>query len=235
MPIDSEKNYYGVLGVLSNAEDIVIRAAYRALAQRYHPDRFEGSNETDSCRMAEINEAYSILSDPIKRKEYDIMRRAKSGAEEDYYDDTDQDESINGLDSFEADWIVACSVYPDLNQIVSAQKKISSRLAKTYRIYMLESKLFVKRKEIATGMEDHFLSDYFGDNQKIKAFAKELISQGRRNAALALNKLIKIVGDNDPDALLFKIKHDYLVVCSNCGSELAKGEINLCYPCSKKS
>ena len=39
------KDYYAILGVTPQAEDVVIKAAYRALAQRYHPDRFVGSPE----------------------------------------------------------------------------------------------------------------------------------------------------------------------------------------------
>ena len=63
-----DKDYYRILGVLDDAEDIIIRAAYKALAQRYHPDKWLGSPEEANRRMAEINEAYSVLSDPIKRK-----------------------------------------------------------------------------------------------------------------------------------------------------------------------
>lgn len=59
--MDSTKDYYAVLGVLPNAEDVVVRAAYRALAQRYHPDRFTGSENEANRRMSEINEAYQVL------------------------------------------------------------------------------------------------------------------------------------------------------------------------------
>ena len=45
MPTNPEKDYYAILGVMPDAQDIVIKAAYRALAQRYHPDRFGGSRE----------------------------------------------------------------------------------------------------------------------------------------------------------------------------------------------
>ena len=203
------KDYYRTLGVLDDAEDIVIRAAYRALSQRYHPDKCAGNKEEANLRMTEINEAYGILSDPIKRKEYDSLRRNEAGAENDYYDDTTQEFDSNS-DSFEADWQVACGVYPELNQIVSGLKKVSFRLANTYRIYMLESKSFLKRKEVSEKMEDAFLSGYFGNKPKIKLFAKNLIYQGRRNAALALNKLIKIIGDSDPDRLILRIQDDYL-------------------------
>ena len=63
--MDSNKDYYAVLGVLPTAEDAVIRAAYKALAQRYHPDR--NDSESAKERMQEINEAYSILSDSKTR------------------------------------------------------------------------------------------------------------------------------------------------------------------------
>lgn len=72
--MNSQKNYYAILGVLSTAEDVVIQGAYRALAQRYHPDRYGGSQEEANARMSEINEAYRILSDVALRAEYDRTR-----------------------------------------------------------------------------------------------------------------------------------------------------------------
>lgn len=71
---DSGKDYYALLGVLPLAEDVVVKGAYRALAQRYHPDRFNGSPEEATNRMIEINEAYQILCDPHLRKAYDEAR-----------------------------------------------------------------------------------------------------------------------------------------------------------------
>lgn len=63
-----KKDHYQILGVLDDAQDIVIRAAYKALAQRYHPDKWKGDVNEANSRMAQINEAYGVLSDPIKRK-----------------------------------------------------------------------------------------------------------------------------------------------------------------------
>ena len=56
------KDYYRILGVLDDAEDIIIRAAYKALAQRYHPDKWRGDSTEANKRMSDINEAYAILS-----------------------------------------------------------------------------------------------------------------------------------------------------------------------------
>ena len=62
-------DYYGVLGVSPTSEDVVIRAAYRALMRRYHPDADPASDA--SQRAQAINAAYSVLSDPEKRARYD--------------------------------------------------------------------------------------------------------------------------------------------------------------------
>ena len=52
-------------GVHPSAEDVVIRAAYKALAQRYHPDRFAGSKDEAHRRMSELSIAYEVLADPV--------------------------------------------------------------------------------------------------------------------------------------------------------------------------
>lgn len=78
--MDASKDYYAVLGVLTTAEDVVIRAAYRALAQRFHPDRQKDMPGEATVRMADINEAYRILSDPALREQYDAARRHSGAA-----------------------------------------------------------------------------------------------------------------------------------------------------------
>ncbi len=69
--MDNADDYYAVLGVSRGAEDVVIRAAYKALAQRYHPDKAPGSE----TRMQAINTAYGVLSDPVQRAQYDAQQR----------------------------------------------------------------------------------------------------------------------------------------------------------------
>ena len=50
--------YYQILGVAADAEDIVIKAAYRSLSQKYHPDRWQGDPKVAQERMSMINRAY---------------------------------------------------------------------------------------------------------------------------------------------------------------------------------
>lgn len=65
----SQKNYYQLLQVSPNATAQEIKAAYRKLAFQYHPDRHKG-NIVNEAVFKEINEAYSVLSNPEKRKFY---------------------------------------------------------------------------------------------------------------------------------------------------------------------
>ena len=62
-------DYYSVLGVSPSSEDVVIRAAYRALMRRYHPDADSSDDATERARL--INAAYAVLSDPEQRRRYD--------------------------------------------------------------------------------------------------------------------------------------------------------------------
>lgn len=68
------KDYYHVLGVSPSANSAEIKKAYRRLAKQYHPDARPGDASTAE-RFKEINEAYSVLSDAEKRKQYDLMRK----------------------------------------------------------------------------------------------------------------------------------------------------------------
>ena len=63
------KNYYDVLGVSKTATQDEIKKVYRELCKKYHPDKHGG----DDTKIKEINEAYSVIGDEQKRKEYDAQ------------------------------------------------------------------------------------------------------------------------------------------------------------------
>src|SRR5688572_14583623 len=68
------KDFYKVLGVPEKASADEIKKAYRKLAKTHHPDANKGDAKAAE-RFKEIGEAYSVLSDPEKRKQYDEMKR----------------------------------------------------------------------------------------------------------------------------------------------------------------
>jgi curved DNA-binding protein CbpA len=75
--MQSEQDHYRVLSIAPDASDEEIKEAYRKLALQYHPDRNPASQDA-SQKMKEINAAYAVLSDPLKRVEYDIPRGYRS-------------------------------------------------------------------------------------------------------------------------------------------------------------
>ncbi len=160
------KDYYAILGVVSAAVGIVIKAAYKALAQRYHPDRNPGSSEA-AAKMAEINEAYNILSDIVQRKAYDNTRGGKEGNFGEWVHEEEADQASNSFDPLEKDWVIAVGYYPDLVGINNRLSKISNMLAFSYRAGLLDIKAFEKRKELAEVLEQRFLQSYFGSNQRL--------------------------------------------------------------------
>src|SRR5437016_6338171 len=66
----ADKDYYSILGISRTASEKEIKAAYRKLARKYHPDVNPGDKQAEA-RFKEINNAHDILSDPDKRKKYD--------------------------------------------------------------------------------------------------------------------------------------------------------------------
>ena len=66
------KDYYSTLGVAKTATEKEIKAAYRKLARKLHPDVNPGDKASES-KFKEINEAYEVLGDPEKRKKYDEL------------------------------------------------------------------------------------------------------------------------------------------------------------------
>src|SRR6202451_1647819 len=73
-----EKDYYKSLGVAKTAKQAEIKTAYRKLARKYHPDSNQGDAKAEE-RFKEISEAYSVLSDEKRRKEYDEARSLFGG------------------------------------------------------------------------------------------------------------------------------------------------------------
>lgn len=99
-------DYYKTLGVPTNADPKTIKEAYRKLALKYHPDR-NANNPEAVERMKIVNEAYAVLSNPAKRREYDGLRGRfgdsayqrfwRNHTEQDIYRDSDIDQIFEDL------------------------------------------------------------------------------------------------------------------------------------------
>ncbi len=74
-----DKDFYKILGVAKDASDADIKKAYRKLARQHHPDTNAGNNASEK-KFKDISEAYSVLSDPEERQQYDAIRAMGGGA-----------------------------------------------------------------------------------------------------------------------------------------------------------
>ena len=64
-------NYYEILNISQKATNKEIKNSYKSLVKKYHPDLYKGDKNFAENKIKEINEAYEVLSDTSKRKEYD--------------------------------------------------------------------------------------------------------------------------------------------------------------------
>lgn len=72
---EQKRDYYEVLGIDKSADDATIKKAYRVLAKKYHPDMNPGDAEAEK-KFKEASEAYAVLSDPDKKRQYDQFGHA---------------------------------------------------------------------------------------------------------------------------------------------------------------
>lgn len=218
-----KKSLYTTLGVLPTAEDVVIRAAYKALAQRYHPDKYQGRAGVSEALMKEINFAYQVLSDPEKRREYDAEQGINNEANDPDETDEPYDDSNNDASSrLEDDWQVACSIHADLEPTYRRLRKVNSKLAETFKSLLFVSKSYELRHQIAEQLEEEFLFKYFGSNASIVRLAKELIYAGNEKASLALNNYVKVMGDTQPYLVINKVREEFDIDSSKRRSGLSE-------------
>ena len=204
--MNTAKDYYAILGVLPTAEDFVIEAAYRALSKRYHPDRYGGTDAHE--KMASINEANEVLGNAAKRKEYDQERKSTNQDDSEFFN-SEFDNLKEAFAVFEEDWKVAVSYYPELVSISDRLAKISSRLAFSFRVFILQKKKFEDAKSIADQLEKAFLTDFFGSSSVTHEFALQLIEEGRKDILLELNQGIKVIGSERAGKVVCRLREKY--------------------------
>lgn len=99
--MDKMRDYYDILGVDRSADVQMIKRAYRKLAKKYHPDTNKG-NAIAEEKFKEATEAYAVLSDPQKKKEYDECghKNADGSYREYHFEEEDLEEILKSMFGF---------------------------------------------------------------------------------------------------------------------------------------
>lgn len=188
------RTYYQVLGVLGTAEDLVIKAAYRSLSIKYHPDKWLNDPAAANKKMVELNAAYETLGDVTKRKKYDEELEKQNQSEAASELGEENDDFADLYSEHNTAWDLANTFYPDLTKLHQHLSHINAALAYSYKTTLIENKSFEKRIELAEQLEANFLKRYFGNDEDVICLAKVFIAGNRRDAAKYLNQIVKVMG-----------------------------------------
>ena len=159
-PSNSKPNYYSILGVAINAEDVVIRAAYRALVQRYHPDKGPGYEQGERAeRILAIQKAYQVLCDPTLRRQHDLdLGKQAFEFKGNFKDWESTEESKSGIKQDvnlaqnwgAQSWDALLHTYPQLQAHYLRLLKTDPIIALEYKTFLIE---FVAERMVARTVE----------------------------------------------------------------------------------
>ena len=179
------RTYYDVLGVAADTPDIVIKAAFRALAKEYHPDA-PSVEPGDTDRFIEIQTAYAVLSKPESRSVYDAeLREAMHGPE------TVPEAGVQqpGSSLAPVPWAPSPSAV-EIERLGARLQLFSDALAQSFHEAYLRGECGDDPARFAAEMEKSFFREYFGDDADVQALARLLLLGSRTGAALTLNQLV---------------------------------------------
>ena len=129
-----EKSYYDILEINKNASPEILEKAYKTLIKKYHPDLKENKlKPIYEEKIKKINEAYEILSDPNKRKNYDLTQKNKEISIEDY--NILYNENINlkrELNTIKNNYNITYNENNYINNFKNFNSRTSDSINKTY-------------------------------------------------------------------------------------------------------
>ena len=187
MRLDLSKDYFAVLGVTPQADPTVLKAAYRALAKKYHPDRQPDCDGVAKEKFQELQEAYELLSDEQRLSRYLLSRtrlqeqRAASSARE-------QRPSV--CLQLDDRWDHLVREYPELGRHHARFCLVSQKLGRQFKLIILGTQNHTCFSRIATRMERRFYRRYFTYHRDLQVLARRLAGKRKRHALRELSREI---------------------------------------------
>ena len=186
--MNTDKDYYAVLGVQSSVDPAALAAAYRMLLKRFHPDVYAGPKALAEQVTKEINEAYGVLSDPKSRRAYDEDRVLQSGP----FDRTDDAEQ--GL-PLEQAWRAVVAWQPEAEEHRAQLLLLSPELAASYqRRLVAAAGGGLSPSDLAARLKADFLARHFSRNRVVQDFVLDALNEGRRDVAQEVSHTVKRFG-----------------------------------------
>ena len=197
--MNSETDYYALLGVLPSIDHRALRAVYRALLKKHHPDVQAGDKENAERITRRIIEAYEVLGNPDSRAAYDRLREGRGASSDDLDDGVPFDDAQETQDErIDAAWQYVMTYYPEAEQHREDLAALSPALAFAFQVTLVETKGAADADELADGLRHQFLERHFGSNPDVQAFAVEALRRKRRDVAHEINQAVRFLGSPRP-------------------------------------
>ncbi|WP_310462914.1 J domain-containing protein [Sphaerotilus sp.] len=193
-------DHYQTLGLARHAEAAVVKAAYRAMASLYHPDRNPAPDAID--RIQRINAAHDVLSDPVHRHAYDATLAGERPPAPPHHHD--------GPDPLAERWQIAVGFFPEIRQHHARLERLSAHMGDEFRLHLLQHQHYADATDLADRLRTEFLSRHFGTDEALLAYAEQLLLAREIDAARFVSQIVSVLGRSvTADSVREKIAQRY--------------------------
>lgn len=192
-------DHYQALGLARHAEPVVVKAAYRALASLYHPDRNPAPDAIE--RIQRINIAHDVLSDPVRRHAYDATLAGEIPPEAPHHD---------GPDPLAERWQIAAGFFPEIRRHHARLDRLSVHMGEEFRLHLLQHQNYAEATALAHRLRTDFLTRHFGTDEALHAYAEQLVMAREIDAARFVGQIVAVLGQSvSADSVREKVEQRY--------------------------
>lgn len=194
-------DHYQTLGLARHAEPVVVKAAYRALASLYHPDRNPAPDAIE--RIQRINIAHDVLSDPVRRQAYDATLLGHSTPAPAAPDD-------DSPDPLAERWKLAVGFFPEIRSLHARLERLSVQMGDEFRLQLLQHQQFAQAPALAERLRTEFMGRHFGTDPALLDYAEQLLLAREIDAARFVSQVVSVLGSSvTVDSVREKIEQRY--------------------------
>ena len=179
---------------MPSIDGAVIKAAYVARLKKYHPDVFKGDNGAAEHMTQDLNEAFDVLGNPDRRREYDALRKSHASNMRPFEADNAIEISIDEEIGIDEKWKYVADYYPEAQKMYEELDQISPSLSFSFKSIVLETKSVEHARKISEDLRVEFMGKNFGHDKLIHEFVFAAFREGRRDIAIEVYKVIRFLG-----------------------------------------